>query len=49
MDKFYIGIILGIFGGALLVNKPQKVEKMIDDGAKTIKQKVKMLAKKAKQ
>ena len=39
-DKLFIGIILGMLGGAVIATNSAKARKMIKDGQQQIKQKV---------
>lgn len=39
-DKFLVGVILGMLGGAVLVTNSVKARKMVKDGQEQVKQRV---------
>ncbi len=47
-DKFLCGIILGMFGGALLATNSAKARQMVRDGQDQIKDKLNEVSKKQK-
>ncbi len=42
-DKFFIGIALGMVGGAILATHSQKTREIVKDGENEVKQKVKSM------
>ncbi len=47
-DKFLIGIVLGMLGGAVLATNSAKTRQAVRDGQEQVKQKVEELSKKNK-
>ncbi len=47
-EKFMIGIVLGMLGGALLVTNCSKARKLVKEGQACVKQKMDMLEKSGK-
>lgn len=47
-DKFFMGVVLGMLGGAVLVTNSVKARQMVKDGQNQVKQKVAELGEKSK-
>ena len=44
-DKFLVGVVLGMLGGAVLVTNSVKARQMVKDGQEQVRQKVEELSK----
>ena len=44
-DKFLLGVVLGMLGGAVVVTNSQKARQMVKDSQNQVKQKVEELSK----
>ena len=47
-DKFFMGVALGMLGGAILVTNSVKVRQMVKDGQEQLKQKAIEMGEKSK-
>ena len=47
-DKFLVGVLLGMLGGAVVATNSAKARQMVKDGQEKVKEKVKELDKKSK-
>ena len=47
-DKLFMGVVLGMLGGAVLVTNSVKARQMVKDGQNQVKQKVAELGEKSK-
>ncbi len=47
-DKFLIGIVLGMLGGAVIATNSAKARQAVKDGQEQVKQKMEELSKKSK-
>ncbi len=47
-EKFLLGVILGMTGGALLVNNCSKAKKLVQEGQQKVTDKINEITKKSK-
>ena len=47
-DKFFVGIALGMLGGAILASNSRKVRQAVCDGQQQVSKKMEQLSKKQK-
>lgn len=47
-DKFLVGVVLGMLGGAVLVTNSVKARQMVKDGQKQVQQKMSEMTEKSK-